>query len=280
MTLTDELLNDLTENDIMLYTTNPADEPHIVVGEDRFITVPDELKRIAVQHDHDIETVTFDCPRYWDGIDMSTMYIYINYMRSDGGVGMYLAKDVTVDSNDKNIMHFDWTISENVSMSKGALSFLVCIKKTDSEGNLSNHWNSELNKEMYVSEGLECEDSILNQYPDIVTDLLTRMNELELGYANLNANVEAYNDNVNGYDGRLTKVELSVNTLSETVKNIESNGTGGGSVICDTALSTSSTNPVQNKVVTAAINDIETTIGDIQTALVSINTSLEATLGV
>ena len=46
-------------------------EPHIVIDSHRAITVPEQLKRIAVQFDHNFETVTFDCPRYWDGHDLS-----------------------------------------------------------------------------------------------------------------------------------------------------------------------------------------------------------------
>ena len=76
----DELLNSLSANNgIYARTVDPSTEEHIVVGDDRVITVPDSLKRIAVQYDHNVETVTFDCPRYWDGLDMSQMAIYINY---------------------------------------------------------------------------------------------------------------------------------------------------------------------------------------------------------
>lgn len=154
-------------------------EEHIIIDKDRFITVPEELKRIAVQHDHNIETVTFDCPRYWDGLDMSKMTVYINYMCKDKSVGMCLAKNVTIDPDDPEIMHFDWTISKNASKVSGELSFLVCIKKIDEFGLSVNHWNSELNQEMYISEGLECAESTLEAYPDIITHLLTRMNEIE-----------------------------------------------------------------------------------------------------
>ena len=56
----EELLN----REATTYLARLEAEPHIVIGEDRFITVPSELKRIAVQYDHNIETVTFDCPRY------------------------------------------------------------------------------------------------------------------------------------------------------------------------------------------------------------------------
>ena len=170
MSRAEELLNTLAGDDSspVLRLANPETEPHIVVGDDRFITVPKELQRIAVQFDHDVETVTFDCPRYWDGLDMSQLFVYINYMRKDRITGCYKAPNVTVDETDSNIMHFDWTISKNVSQVKGELKFLVCIKKADEEGNEVNHWNSELNTQMYVSEGLETGEAIAARYPDII----------------------------------------------------------------------------------------------------------------
>lgn len=168
MSKADELLNSLSDEDISLQLVNPETEPHIVIGEDRIVSVPKELQRIAVQYDHDVETVTFDCPRYWDDLDMSKMSIYINYMRKDRYVACYKATDITVDAADSNTMHFNWTISRNVSEVKGELKFLVCIKKGDAEGYEVNHWNSELNNEMYISEGLEVEPSIFDPYPDII----------------------------------------------------------------------------------------------------------------
>lgn len=169
MSKADELLNSLSEDDISLQLATPETEPHIVIGEDRVISVPEELRRIAVQYDHDVETVTFDCPRYWDGLDMSELSIYINYMRKDRYIDCYKATDIVVDGTDPNIMHFNWTVSRNVSEVKGELKFLVCIKKDDSEGYEVNHWNSELNAEMYISEGLEVDPSILDPYPDIIS---------------------------------------------------------------------------------------------------------------
>ena len=148
---------------------NESEEPHIVIGYDRVVTVPDQLKRLAVQHDHDVETVTFDCPRYWDEHDMSQMSVYINYLRSDSYRAAYKADNITVDANNSSIMHFDWTISRNVSSVTGKIVFLVCVKKTDADGNESNHWNSELCKDCYVSEGLEPNAEELKEaYPDII----------------------------------------------------------------------------------------------------------------
>ena len=179
MSKAEELLNDLTNEETELVSTEPTEEPHIIIGSDRYITVPDQLKRIAVQFDHNIETVTFDCPRYWDEHDMSKMKIYINYMRSDKAMGSYIAKNIAVDEADDKIMHFTWTISKEVTLIHGKLSFLVCINTVDGDGNETNHWNSELNDDMYVSQGLEVKESVLDKYPDIITQLLIRMDEVE-----------------------------------------------------------------------------------------------------
>lgn len=169
MSKAEELLNTLAITETTNARLSTTDEPHLVIGPDRVITVPTELKRLAVQFDHDVETVTFDCPRYWDEHDMSQMRIYINYLRSDKETGIFKAQNIVVDEADPSIMHFDWTISRNVSEVPGQLVFLVCIKKADEEGNEKTHWNSELCKTCYVSEGLEIDGEELKAlYPDII----------------------------------------------------------------------------------------------------------------
>ena len=179
MSKAEELLNTLSDDSAMTLTTESSIEPHIVIGSDRCIAVPNQLKRIAVQYDHNIETVTFDCPRYWDNLDMSTMTVYINYKRPDSNLGSYIADNIRIDESDDAIMHFDWTISKNVTEKAGTISFLVCIKTVNNEGEDINHWNSELNSEMYVSQGLEAEQYFEEMYPDIITQLLLRMDSVE-----------------------------------------------------------------------------------------------------
>ena len=153
-------------------------EPHIVINDDRTISVPKELRKIAVQFDHNIETVIFDCPRYWDGHDLSELKIYINYMRVDAVRGGDVAENIKVDTTDSNLIHFEWTLSRNVTLMKGKIRFLICAVETDSEGNELRHWNSELNEEMHVSEGLEVGDFIHDLHADVITDLLTRMDKI------------------------------------------------------------------------------------------------------
>lgn len=176
-----ELLDSLSEGDVMTYTANSATEGHIVIGADRFITVPEELKRIAVQHDHNIETVTFDCPRYWDEHDLTEMAIYINYRNANAVLGAFRAENVTVDPDDSNMIHFTWTISGNVTTHKGSIVFLVCAKTVNTDtGEEVLHWNSEINKDTYVSEGLEAVATTYKSDTDLYTQLLQIVDSAEV----------------------------------------------------------------------------------------------------
>jgi hypothetical protein len=166
----------LAEDLLKHISVQPDPEGHIVIGGDRFITVPENLKRLAVQYDHNMETVTFDSPLYWDGQDMSKMAIYVNYARSDMYADKYPVKNIRVDGD---IMHFDWTISGNVTEVAGAIAFNVCVMKTDAEGNQQHHWNTEICRDCYVSKGMETEEHPALMYPDEVTQLLLRMSTVE-----------------------------------------------------------------------------------------------------
>lgn len=172
MSQANELLNGLTEDEIATYAMNPEGEEHIVIDEYRTVTVPESLKRIGVQFDNNIETVTFDCPRYWDGHDLSEMVVYINYMRPDGELGSFIAQHVEIDEADENIMHFDWTFTNHATAANGNLQFLVCIRNVDEEGYEEEHWNSELNSDLYISKGLEGAETLVDTDPDILTQTL------------------------------------------------------------------------------------------------------------
>lgn len=177
MSESEELLESLPEEN---HTAGSGSaERHIVIGRDRYITVPEELKNIAVQFDRDVETVTFDCPALWDEHELSEMTVYVNYIRADGYKDRKPCKNVVLDTDDPTIMHFDWTISKNVTMVQGPIRFLVCIKKTEDDGDEKNAWHSHINEDMYVSEGMECDDKFEDAEKDIITDLLLRMEKAE-----------------------------------------------------------------------------------------------------
>lgn len=177
MSQAEELLNSLAEieEELAHYSNNGF---HIVVNADRTITVPNELKSIAVQYDNNVETVTFDCPRYWDEHDFSTMNIYINYRCPDGHRGRYPVKNLYVDDENNEIIHFDWTISNDVTMVSGKLSFLVCAKNTETDA--LPHWNSRMNQDLTIEPGMEIYDEgTVKQNPELIESMLTRLDNLE-----------------------------------------------------------------------------------------------------
>lgn len=267
----DNLLNTLSANEISAYAADASTEEHIVVDTDRVITVPDSLKRIAVQYDHHVETVTFDCPRYWDEHDFSKMVVYINYRTPDGELGSYIADNVRVSDTDENIINFEWLITEQITYKAGKLVFIICIK------DLENHWNSELCTSMYVSEGLEAPEDTNFGNPDILTQLLILYSEtIELNKATMTrsgvylgsgempdwANVQI---NPEG-DGIYV---LSDEEMDHIANLVLQNLPDRGAVVVDDKISETSTNPVQNKIIKAYVDGL---FGDVESAVAEINT--------
>lgn len=174
MTEAEKLLATLDVNDPKLLHIPSKDDGYFIIGEDRVITVPDGLKRIAVQYDVEVEAVMFECPRYFNGIDLTKLDMYVNYMRADGAMSSYHIEDVTVDpENDKQI-HFTWLIGGYLAEVAGDLQFIISGSKTDESGNIVNKWNTEINADLHVSNGMQSAEYVVSLYPDIVTQLLTR----------------------------------------------------------------------------------------------------------
>ena len=179
---------------------------HITINSDRSVTVPVELRKIGVQYDHNVNTIEFVGPRYSGNVDLSTMTIYINYILSDKTPGKYKAENVIIDDQDDSLIRFNWTITRNVTKVSGILSCLVCAKKTDEEGNEINHWNTDIFRLLSVSEGMENDLVIQEQYPDIITSLIQNVNEHDaklLEFSGLDTRVTDIENNVNELKGDL-----------------------------------------------------------------------------
>ena len=200
MSKAEELLDSLSIEDIQPFTSQPDIEGHIVIDKDRIIHVPTELKRIAVQYDANIETVTFDCPRYWDEHDLSEMNIYINYKLPSNlinNIGQSLVKNLRINEDDENIINFDWTIGPILTNNKGNLPFSVCAKsKTNQDSDEAIRWYTEINTELTISEGMDgsgdIEDSYEDLFPDIINDIISKLEGINATY---NEKLETFNTN-------------------------------------------------------------------------------------
>lgn len=203
------------EAGIMLLSATPETEKHIIINKDRTVIVPDELKDIAVQFDHNIETVTFDCPRYWDNKDFSKMHVYVNYRCADGKMEQYPCKPPIIDEADESIIHFEWTISRNVTCAKGKISFLVCVKNPDENGVLQNQWSSRLNQEMEILEGLECtSEEIIAENPDVIEQILSRLDVLEKNGEGATTDLADVNKKIGELSEAIGKISQDIADLS------------------------------------------------------------------
>lgn len=164
-----ELVNDI-------FTVNP---------ESRVITVPESEKIFGVYNDGNTERKHFRCPKIvGDNIDLSAMHLYINYQNANGQKYPYLVEDVQTDGD---YITFSWLIGPDVVAYKGQVKFILCAKKgTELE------WNTTL-AEGVVLEGLEATEEVVNRNPDIIEQILTRLdNVTEIPQEKVSSAVEEY----------------------------------------------------------------------------------------
>lgn len=138
--------------------------------ENRTITVPESEKIFGVYNDGNTERKHFRCPKIvGDNIDLSAMHLYINYQNANGRKYPYLVEDVQTDGD---CITFSWLIGPDVVAYKGQIKFVVCAKN-----GATTEWNTTL-AEGTVLEGLEATDEVVERNPDIIEQILTRLNSI------------------------------------------------------------------------------------------------------
>ncbi len=212
--------------------------PHMVINDDRTITVPEDLKRLAIQYDHNVESVEFDCPRYWDDSDLSVMSIYINYETPDGQLGAHQCTEVAVDDADDTMIHFVWTILKPVTALSGVVKFSVCARNVNDDPTLAQRWHTEPCEDCSIVPGIPCaEDEVIipdNYDADAMFNALNaRIDNVMGNFANYDAdnnfivdNAESVNGVKFGRDNNGVFAESdnlkSYFTTSDDVKDLES----------------------------------------------------------
>lgn len=135
----------------------------------REIKIPDEEKVLGVTSDDDGERKYFRIDRYaGNNLDFSKANIYVNYRDANGNTNQYLCDDVQI-KNDAVV--FSWLLSRSALTYKGTVYFIVCCKWSNSDGTLTNEWNTTL-ATGEVLEGLEATAVVKAKYSDIIEQLL------------------------------------------------------------------------------------------------------------
>lgn len=182
--------------DLLRSIVEDSDEAHIVVGLDRKITVPAELKNIAVQYDTNVRTVTFDIPRHYDGRDLYAMTLFVYCHRPDGTVNSYPAENVSIDAEDEEILHFKWTITSAVTSLPGNIKISISAKSFDESGNVDKRWSSEINDDLVISPNYQSDDVLEEESPDTVSQIYSKIDTVEKALSNHDHDTRYYRKEV------------------------------------------------------------------------------------
>ena len=140
----------------------------------RLVTVPDNYKKLGVESDEKAKRIWFRFPKLVgnNGVDLSAIGVRINFRNANGDGDIYIVEDLTTDGD---YVTFSWELTRKVTAYKGNVSFVVCAVKSATDGTIKNEWNTTLNKECEVLEGLEVTEQIAQENPDIIEYILANL---------------------------------------------------------------------------------------------------------
>lgn len=163
-------------------TRSTMDSRIEIDADTRIIRMMPQDELFGVESDEKSERKYFKVPKIvGNGVDLSKLQLRINYQnasKTPSGKDMYIVTDATV-YNDEWV-YFSWELSRKVTQYKGSIYFIVCAVKADSNGNITNEWNTTL-AEGKVLEGLEVETSQEQQYQ--ASDYLEQLKQQLLEYS-------------------------------------------------------------------------------------------------
>lgn len=126
----------------------------------------------------------FRCKRFvGNGIDLSKLSLRIVFQNASGletGKDKYIVTDLATDGED--YVTFSWELSRKVTAYKGIISFIVCAIKTNTNGTITNEWNTTIANGL-VLDGLEVngtqeqEEVAKDYYNQLEAELLKVANE-------------------------------------------------------------------------------------------------------
>lgn len=147
----------------------------IIVIDDnlRTMTIPDSVKLLGVESDDSVNKINFNMPRYYNGFDLSTFAIRINYVNAKNEGDVYLVDDTDIGDESLN---FTWLVERHACEVKGNVKFIVCLKKTDENDVVIQEFNTTP-RSLPVLEGLETSEAVIQEYPDIFEQLVRQVQD-------------------------------------------------------------------------------------------------------
>lgn len=147
----------------------------IIDNDLRTITIPSSLQIVGVESDEDVRRLNFQMPKQYGEVDLSEFNIRINFMNANNQGDVYAVTDKAVSGDN---ITFSWLVGRNALAYRGNIRFIVCLKKTDAEGVVQQEFNTTI-AQLTVLEGLETTEAVVAENPDIIEQILQRLDDLE-----------------------------------------------------------------------------------------------------
>jgi hypothetical protein len=132
----------------------------------------DVLKNTTlIKGEHQSERLTFCMNRFVENKDLlecdKIRIHYINVGSSNNSSkGVYTVTDATQTSTDE--IQFSWLISQNVTLYSGIVRFVIKFTNVDDDNKITYLWSTNINKDLSVSDGLDCDGVVDEEYIDIL----------------------------------------------------------------------------------------------------------------
>ena len=247
-------------------TVDAATTEYCTVDDDtRLVTIPDKYKKLGVESDEKVKRIWFRFPKLIgnNGVDLSAIGVRVNFRNANGDGDIYIVEDLTADGD---YVTFSWELTRKVTAYKGHVSFVVCAVKSATDGTTKNEWNTTLNKEGEVLEGLEVSEQIAQENPDIIEYILANLGG-SVSAEQIATAVEEYMAKNPQKDVSYEPQELTEEQKAQARKNIGAEASG-----------TAESKVSEHNVATDAHNDIRLLIDGLTTRLNALADSDDTTL--
>lgn len=207
MSTAEEILESMAEETVI--------ESYIEIDSDlRQIAIPEEIKILGVENDKEVRRLRFRMPARYGEFNMIDFGIRINYLNARGRGDVYTVTDAAEEGD---WLTFSWLVGEFAAKYSGSVQFIVCAKIVNEAGEILREFNTT-RASLPVLEGLEVNQEIEETNPDLIEQMLKRLDDLEEGGGAGGAKIDDNTPSTSTtYSG--TKIESLVSELNEAIGN-------------------------------------------------------------
>lgn len=192
-------------------------DPHFIINPISREIVNNSKKTDLIQFDHNSERITFECPHFIEGHDMTFCNkVVIDYSVGESK-GVYEVNDLAIKENDSDTVVFTWLISSNVTTTLGKIKFALTFKCVLPDGTVTYKWGTKRNDTLQCLETEQGNAWVAYDYPDILEQWKTKI---------FDARDNSVKDIVSSTNNGVSKIVSegksqvqAINTAGITVKN-------------------------------------------------------------